>query len=31
MWLLGLPALDELYKDLMSFVKKIFYKEPQKA
>jgi fucose 4-O-acetylase-like acetyltransferase len=31
MWLLGLPALDELYKDLMGFVKKILYKDPQKA
>ncbi|MCD7769090.1 MAG: hypothetical protein LUH36_03080 [Oscillospiraceae bacterium] len=28
LWLLGLPALDQLYKDLMSFIKKLLYKEP---
>ena len=31
LWLLGLPALDELYKDLMKFIKKLLYKEPEKA
>ncbi len=30
LWLLGLPALDELYKDLMKFIKKLLYKEPEK-
>ncbi len=31
MWLLGLPALNDLYNDLMKFIKKLLYREPEKA